>query len=63
MLELVVNHWRRLTSALITGGLAGYWLTRPQMAPEAVQEARRAAECRFRSIADSHSDALRTAFR
>src|SRR5712671_4610518 len=48
MFDLVVNHWGRLISALITGGPAGYWLTRPQMSGgrSSADEARRAAEAK-----------------
>jgi hypothetical protein len=32
MLDLVVTYWGWLISALVAGGLAGYWSTRPQRA-------------------------------
>jgi len=56
MLDLVVNYWGRLISALITGGPAGYWLmargrgsaddARGATEAKAAEDTRRAAEAK-----------------
>ena len=47
MLDLVVNYWGRVISALITGGPAGYYFEAHCVAEaKAAEEARRAAEAK-----------------
>ena len=47
MLDLVVNYWGRLISALVTGGPAGYYdEARRAAEAKAAEEARRAAEAK-----------------